>query len=523
MYKNFYFQTVHIPLKMHKKNNIYFYILVIIFWFFLFLGNSFSFLKINTVLWILPPPYNIEYIPSYSSWKHTQAPLYVSITGNGIKTNETWIRENWTYTIDFYRGTWPFTPWAWYSSWNTRTLFHTHITINWIDHILPTFIWVYEWATYTTPITITFTDNNPWVTATLNNYPFENWTSIATNWNYQLIVTDAAGNRTWATFAVYLSSSPSNNTGWSTSSLSKDICTLPNTIPCANTKGKDYSPSYYDNTCCFVPTISSEIWSWTLDQQICKKRNCYSSYYEKICGPCTPWKNPTQETTRPPLYFTTPDSADIRWSAYPKERNDAYQRAYKLWITTIPNIKDANLEGVLYRKMVAKMISEFALKVVGITPDETKVCEFNDIRNEDPELQYYIKLSCQLWIMGLDYYGNPDTTFNPNYYLTRDQFVTILSRTLFGNIYNLQREEYSFFDKAKNFAVHTLNNISKALKLSIRINTPLDWYTKHLNIIKTLDVMTDYRTDIKEFRIYDILIMYRMDLRWIDAIQSLWL
>lgn len=65
--------------------------------------------------------------------------------------------------------------------------------------------------------------------------------------------------------------------------------------------------------------------------------------------------------------------------------------------------------------------------------------------------------------MGLDYYGNPDTVFNPNYVVTRDQFVTIISRILFQGQYNLETTELSFFDKMKNFAVHTLNNVSNAL------------------------------------------------------------
>jgi hypothetical protein len=141
---------------------------------------------------------------------------------------------------------------------------------------------------------------------------------------------------------------------------------------------------------------------------------------------------------------------------------------------------------VLYRKFAAKMASEFALKVLGRTPDQSRTCEFSDIKKEIPELQYYMKLSCRLGIMGLDYYGNPDDTFNPNYVVTRDQFVTILSRTLFGNEFNIQPEELTFLDKAKNFFVHTLTNISTALGLNLALSTPLDRYTKHLAVIKKL-------------------------------------
>ena len=132
------------------------------------------------------------------------------------------------------------------------------------------------------------------------------------------------------------------------------------------------------------------------------------------------------------------------------------------------------------------MASEFAMKFVGLTPDESRKCDFTDINKETAELQYYIKLSCKLGIMGLDYYGNPYSTFNPNYFVTRDQLVTILSRILFGNEYNIQPKELTFFDRIRNFFIHTLTNISTALNLNIAINTQLDWYTKHLAVIKKL-------------------------------------
>ena len=65
--------------------------------------------------------------------------------------------------------------------------------------------------------------------------------------------------------------------------------------------------------------------------------------------------------------------------------------------------------------------------------------------------------------MGLDYYGDPDTVFNPNYVVTRDQLVTILSRILFRNEYNIQHGELTFFDRARNFVIHSLTNIGQAL------------------------------------------------------------
>jgi hypothetical protein len=144
------------------------------------------------------------------------------------------------------------------------------------------------------------------------------------------------------------------------------------------------------------------------------------------------------------------------------------------------------MDAPLFRKFAAKMASEFAIKVIGLTPDESKTCEFSDIDKESPELQYYMRLSCKLGIMGLDYYGDPDIVFNPNYVVTRDQFVTILSRILFRDEYNIQEGELTIYDKAKNFVTHSLSNISIALGINLNITTPLDWYTKHLEAIKRL-------------------------------------
>ena len=54
------------------------------------------------------------------------------------------------------------------------------------------------------------------------------------------------------------------------------------------------------------------------------------------------------------------------------------------------------MEGILYRKFAAKMASEFAIKAVGLTPDESRECNFTDIDKELPELQYYMRLACKL-------------------------------------------------------------------------------------------------------------------------------
>ncbi len=473
---------------MNKR--IYTYI---IFWLiigcFSIAEAFFSHVNIYTSLGILPPTYDVVFSPLHLTWIYTSGPVYVDILGSGIQENTSGIYHNGTYVFWFYRGTWPFITWAGYSSWNTRTFMQTTKTIDRIDDIWPTFAGVQNGITYDDAVSITFTDNYPGATATINGDAFSYWHSITTNGTYQLIVTDAVGHTTWATFIIYLNETPP--TSWW--------------------------------------TISSGWGGWwgtslgarELTQNICATRSCYSYYYDDTCGPCTPPKAPVIPSDWPPYHYANPTSPSIEDSSYPKERNDAYLRAYNLWITTVSPIQNAELDTQLLRKFAAKMIAEFAIEVVGILPDEGKLCSFTDISEETPELQYYMRLSCKLGIMGLDYYGDADTVFNPNYVVTRDQFVTLLSRTLFRDTYNIQQGELTFYDKAKNFVSHSMTNISKALGINMVISTPLDWYTKHLQAIKKLWIITNYTLSTKEFKGYVMIIMYRLDKLGIAKVKNL--
>lgn len=200
--------------------------------------------------------------------------------------------------------------------------------------------------------------------------------------------------------------------------------------------------------------------------------------------------------------------------------NPAHTWAYHLWITTIPDIDKANMDGLVYRKTAAKMMSEFAIKIFGCKPDRSRKCEFTDISNEIKEMQGYIILSCQLGIMGLDYHGDPTTIFNPDYVLTRDQLVTVLSRILFDDTYNIKEWEITFTMKVRNFFIHTLSNISQATGIPIHITPNIDRYTKHMDTIRKLGVITNYDPTTKEFRGYVMTIMQKLDHMKMTTIQT---
>ena len=97
----------------------------------------------------------------------------------------------------------------------------------------------------------------------------------------------------------------------------------------------------------------------------------------------------------------------------------------------MPSIDSANMNGSLIRAHMAKMMVNYAEWVLWLSPDTSLSCMFTDIANQSTELQWYITQACQLGLM-----GQGITAFKPNDLVNRAQFGTVLSRALYGDIYN---------------------------------------------------------------------------------------
>ena len=84
--------------------------------------------------------------------------------------------------------------------------------------------------------------------------------------------------------------------------------------------------------------------------------------------------------------------------------------------------------------------------------------------------------------MGLKQDGTPDSIFNPNQYITRAQFGTMLSRLLYDGIYN------------------------------VALSSNIPWYQNHLQALQKEVIMTQISNPItrKEMRGWIILMMYRI-------------
>jgi hypothetical protein len=114
----------------------------------------------------------------------------------------------------------------------------------------------------------------------------------------------------------------------------------------------------------------------------------------------------------------------------------AYQYAHTIGITTIDDIENADMFGNLTRAQAAKMLSQFAIKILGKTPDTTKIAPFTDIRGYG-DLTDRMQTAYQLELMGVGI-----TKFNPNATMTRAEFGTVLSRALRGATYDTTQGNY---------------------------------------------------------------------------------
>lgn len=194
------------------------------------------------------------------------------------------------------------------------------------------------------------------------------------------------------------------------------------------------------------------------------------SYYDGRCGDedghdTVPWDSSITDPNIP----------------YQLELESAYKYAYRLWITSAWSLSDAALDRMIKRREMAKMISIFATKIMWKKPNYNKTwCDiFNDVKWETAEMTWFMKLSCQLNIMWIKADEKPLISFFPDMYVDRAQFGTIVSRLLFGWIYN-----QAWPDRYKKH----LNILNQ------------DWIIKNINV-----------PNIKELRWFVLIMLKRVD------------
>jgi hypothetical protein len=171
---------------------------------------------------------------------------------------------------------------------------------------------------------------------------------------------------------------------------------------------------------------------------------------------------------------TVVPSAGVFGATYSEELQGAYDWAYSKGVTTMSSIDNANMYGAITRAEMAKMLSVYAMEVLGMTPDTSKACSFTDIESVKGDLHDFIIKSCQLGLM-----GQGITAFRPYDTISRAEFGTALSRTLWGDKYEG--------------------------------GTP--YYVKHLNALKAAGIMNQISNaeGMKEVRGYVMLMLQRSE------------
>ncbi len=112
------------------------------------------------------------------------------------------------------------------------------------------------------------------------------------------------------------------------------------------------------------------------------------------------------------------------------EMNEAYQYARYFDITTKDSIKEADMYSGLNRIAMAKMLANYAENVLWEDNFDTdRDCTFKDVSTSlDKQYDYWVTKACQLWIMWVNM---PNNKFYPNWWVTRKEFATALSRLLY--------------------------------------------------------------------------------------------
>ena len=116
-----------------------------------------------------------------------------------------------------------------------------------------------------------------------------------------------------------------------------------------------------------------------------------------------------------------------QWKTYSEEFQNAYDFAYKNWITTMQTAKEANMEGPLTRIAMAKMLSNYAINVLWKKPANKVVPKFPDVDGKlNEDYGWAVDLAYQLWIMWIWI-----EKFRPYDLVPRSEFGTALSRMLY--------------------------------------------------------------------------------------------
>ena len=165
---------------------------------------------------------------------------------------------------------------------------------------------------------------------------------------------------------------------------------------------------------------------------------------------------------------------------YSDEFQVAYAYAYDRGLTTMSTIDNAYMYGNLTRISMARMMSNYAINVLWLTPDPSVECIFSDVNPAlDAQYDNWVTNICQLGLMWQNV-----ATFQPFDSVTRAEFGTLLSRALNAN----------------------------DPEILAAMNNSNPYYQSHLNFLHNEGIMSDISNPYQtELRWYVMLMMMRAD------------
>ena len=182
----------------------------------------------------------------------------------------------------------------------------------------------------------------------------------------------------------------------------------------------------------------------------------------------------SEESSKTPMDSSTSSQNDGK--SYTQEFQEAYEFAKEKWITTMPTIQKADMDGKLTRIAMAKMLSQYAMNVLWQKPANIVTPKFNDVTDkQNSDYDDWVTLAYQLWIM---WQNMPNNKFRPNDEVTRAEFATALSRML----YHTSDWEYKSTDK---------------------------YYTNHMKKLVQEKIITNDDAKMKELRWYVMIMLMR--------------
>lgn len=126
--------------------------------------------------------------------------------------------------------------------------------------------------------------------------------------------------------------------------------------------------------------------------------------------------------------------------AYTQEQREAYEWAYKYWLTTQPNIETARMNSPLTRQAFSKMIVKYLENVVWVKQSISNSCYFTDESKITNDLKPYAKKACTYQIMWKN-----GSAFKPTDVVDRAQLWTVFSRILWGDRHDVGGKWYYIY------------------------------------------------------------------------------